>query len=162
MMALHFHHSDSFVPRRLVTLVCVLWGGGAEGVEQLQISGLQNQAISAVTVCADSWRLWSVHLFVSFVLAMTKGDCWWGNTCVCGVRQSTPMPGRWCKTWESSRRRMRRPGETHTLLDVANILTCVLIIEVSSLWGKNNAQSALNLEGVWIGGVQGLSYSYAC
>ena len=43
---------------------------------------------------------------------------------------------------------MRRPGETHTLLDVANILTCVLIIEVSSLWGKNNAQSALNLEGV--------------
>ena len=79
MMALHFHHSDSFVPRRLVTLVCVLWGGGAEGVEQLQISGLQNQAISAVTVCADSWRLWSVHLFVSFVLAMTKG----GHTCTC-------------------------------------------------------------------------------
>jgi len=46
---------------------------------------------------------------------------------------------------------MRKPGETHTLLDVANFfghLTCVLISEVSSLWGKNNAQSALNLEGV--------------
>ena len=33
MVALHFHHSVSLVPRRLVTLVCVLWGWG-EGVEQ--------------------------------------------------------------------------------------------------------------------------------